>query len=314
MSTLEEIFRFENLYYENYHNPKNRIRPDSPEILLMKYICEGRHEEAVQLFEEKQQFGDTPSVVDAPNGRFTGLDGIRKFAQTWISTAQADGASIIPMVQTQSGGRSATEMLMCFEYPHAGKIVRFPVLVVGDLRGGGKLDEVRIYYFYKWVPGISPYRHRMFRPSFEKQMEPAAMTGALRAYSEALATMRSVDELPRIMDTMTDDVVYGGYRPETISGIIRGKEAVEKKYRSFVNMPQIIRFESVIDDGLTAVCEWVGVPNPNYVPEEGKIPLLQSGVGIYVRDLESGLIKEVRIIDNARFQDTIDWETADILY
>ena len=77
-------------------------------------------------------------------------------------------------------------------------------------------------------------------------------------------------------------------------------------------MPQIVRFESIIDNGLTSVCEWVGVRRDDYMGN--RIPLLQSGVGIYDRDPESGKIKSVRIVDNFRFENEIDWSKADILY
>ena len=202
--------------------------------------------------------------------------------------------------------------MLHFRYDKYGKEVKFPACVVGDLRGHGQLDEVRMYFFFKWLPDLSPYRHRIFRPSHNAQVELNSVCNVIREYSDALANLHFKGGMERILNTMTDDIVYGGYRPESISGIIKGKEKIEKKYQSFVNMPQIVRFESIIDNGLTSVCEWVGVRRDDYIGN--RIPLLQSGVGIYDRDPESGKIKAVRIIDNFRFENEIDWSKADILY
>ena len=310
--TLPEIFEFENKFYETYYDPENLILSTSPELVFINAICNGDIDGAVDLFDEDQQFGNVKSSVDAPQGRFEGKDAIRQFCANWLTYAQADASYVVPVKQTRSGGRSCTEMIVHYRYEKLGKTLKFPICVVGDLRGGGMLDEIRIYFFFKWLPGISAYRHRIFRPSHDEQAELNSMCNVIREYSDALANLGDEGCMERMLATMNDDVIYGGYRPESISPVIQGKEKVRKKYDSFVGMPQTVRFESIIDNNLTAVCEWVGVPNGREVP--GREPLLQSGVGIYDRDPKTGRLKAVRIIDNFRFQDEIDWSTADIRY
>ncbi len=54
--------------YVLYDTPQPGIKLDSPELLLMNYIAEGRTDKAVSLFNEKRQFSDTLPVVDAPYG------------------------------------------------------------------------------------------------------------------------------------------------------------------------------------------------------------------------------------------------------
>ncbi len=310
--TLPEIFEFENYFYETYHNPSNIILANSPELAFMNAICERDIDKAMSFFQETQQYGGEKSSVDAPQGRFEGLDEIRSFCENWLEYARADSSYVVPVVQTRSGGRSCTEMMVHYHYKDYKKELKFPICVVGDLRGNGMLDEIRIYFFFKWLPGLSPYRHRIFRPSHDAQAELNSMCNVIREYSDALACLHMEGGMERMLNTMDDDIIYGGYRPESISGIIRGKTIVEKKYESFINMPQIIRFESIIDDGKTSVCEWVGVRRADYVGE--RIPLLQSGVGIYDRDMITGKLKAVRIIDNFRFEKEIDWDKVKIRY
>ena len=104
--TLPEIFEFKNRFYETYHDPQKKINANSPELVLLNRICEGDVDGAVAMFEEKQQFDGEKSAIDAPQGRFEGLDGIRSFAENWLSYAQADSSYVVPVVQTRSGGRS----------------------------------------------------------------------------------------------------------------------------------------------------------------------------------------------------------------
>lgn len=312
--TLPEIFEFKNRFYETYHDPQKKINANSPELVLLNRICEGDVDGAVAMFEEKQQFDGEKSAIDAPQGRFEGLDGIRSFAENWLSYAQADSSYVVPVVQTRSGGRSCTEMVVRYRYEKLDKTLEFPICVVGDLRDGGKLDEVRIYFFFKWLPGISAYRHRIFKPSHNECAELNSMCNVIREYIYILSYMTDEKGLDRMMDTMDEDVIYGGYRPESISPVIQGKKAVREKYRSFVAMPGFVRFESIIDDGVTAVCEWVGVDREDGIGDPEKAKLLQSGVGIYVRNPQTGKLKEIRIIDNARFQDEIDFSQIKVRY
>ena len=59
------------------------LQADSPEILLMEYLCSGQADQACALFGESRQFGGLPAV-DAPYGRFEGAAEIRRFATGWL--------------------------------------------------------------------------------------------------------------------------------------------------------------------------------------------------------------------------------------
>ena len=94
----------------NFNSP---MQEDSPEILLMQLICAGKTIEACALFGETKQFGGLPAV-DAPYGRFEGQEELAVFASGWLKRFNAESASIEPVCQTQSGGRSVTEMNVSF--------------------------------------------------------------------------------------------------------------------------------------------------------------------------------------------------------
>ena len=94
----------------NFTSP---MQEDSPEILLMQRICAGKTAEACALFGETKQFGGLPAV-DAPYGRFEGQAELAVFASGWLKRFGAESASIDPVCQTQSGGRSVTEMNVSF--------------------------------------------------------------------------------------------------------------------------------------------------------------------------------------------------------
>ena len=188
-ASLTEIFEYENFFYETYHNENNIIRQDSPELNLVNILCAGDVDGAMSLFQEYQQFGNVKSTVDVPQGRFEGLDEIQDFCSNWLNYAKADSSYAVPVKQTRSGGRSCTELMLHFRYDKYGKEVKFPACVVGDLRGHGQLDEVRMYFFFKWLPDLSPYRHRIFRPSHNAQVELNSVCNVIREYSDALANL-----------------------------------------------------------------------------------------------------------------------------
>ena len=313
MPDMKEILAFENRFEEVYTNPENVILSNSPELLFIRYICDGDFDSAVALFDEDQLFGNVKSCVDAPQGRFEGLSEIRSFCESWLSYAGADKSWVVPVIQTRAGGRSCTEMMVYYHLPD-GNQYKFPMLVCGDLRGAGRLDEIRIYFFYQWLPNISPYRHRIFKPSHDEMCELNSMCGVMREYVDALHALDETPEaMERMMNTFNEDAYYGGYRPESISAVIQGRDVIQKKYVSFIHMTQYIRFEAITDNGRTAVCEWVGAYRPEYQPDPKKA-LLQSGVGIYDRDPKTGRLSSTRIIDNARFVDLIDWDQETIRY
>ena len=259
-------------------------------------------------------FGGLPAV-DAPYGRFEGQAELAVFASGWLKRFGAESASIDPVCQTQSGGRSVTEMNVSFVTD--GMIEEVPMFVVGDLREGGLLDEVRIYCNFTRVPGLTPYRKPIFRSAHLEMGDPNLLTGAFKEYYEALHHVPKVD-VERIINSMGDDCVFGGYEP------VIGDEQPEEDpapmdretlTRIYTDMSGHIprwvgmRYETLIDNGITAVIEWQHIVTDLGVKEAGRVCM--SGISAYTRG-KDGRLCSIRICDYAGFERTIDWSKTPI--
>lgn len=294
--------------YELYDKPQAGIRYDSPEVLLMQYIAAGRMDDAVALFPEKRQFTGELPAVDAPYGRFCGRDSIRAFAEGFTARFEAAGLSILPMFQTRSGGRSVTEMVLNFEVD--GMIDQVPMFVVADLGSRGTIEEVRLYCHCTFVPNLTPYRKPMFKPAHLEMGDPGLLTGAVREYYTALHHMPHVD-VERILNAMHPDCVFGGYEPGG-SGHEQGADAMRRVYErmaGYIPAKVAMRYETIIDDGITGVIEWVHVISDKGREDLGRIAL--SGIAAYMRG-EDGRLISIRISDYAGYEKYIDWEQAGI--
>lgn len=290
------------------------IRMDSPEVLLMQYLCAGQADRAKALFGEEKQFGGLPAV-DAPYGRFEGAQQIRLFAEGFLARFHADSAWIEPVVQTASGGRSVTEMIVHFEVD--GMINQVPMFVVGDLRAHGMLDEARIYCNFTRVPGLTPYRKPIFRSAHLEMGDPGPLTGAFREYYEALHAVNGVD-VERILASMGKDCLFGGYEPvlsETCPRQEPKPADPEELRRIYQHMATYIpfwvgmRYETLIDDGVTAVIEWQHIVTDRGLHEGGRIAM--SGISAYSRGAD-GLLCSIRICDYAGFEKQIDWSKTPV--
>ena len=298
-----EIRRMAELY-ALYPEAQEGIRYDSPELLLMQYIGEGNTEGALALFRDRRQFSPAPPAVDAPYGRFEGKEGIRAFAEGFIARFEADALSILPKFQTRSGGRSVTEMVLNFEVD--GMIDQVPMFVVADLGSRGTLEEVRLYCHSTFVPHLTPYRKPLFIPAHLEMGDPCLMTGAVREYYTALHHVPRVD-VERILRCMHPDCVFGGYALYRGQAPEKGTEALRRVYTSMADyIPEKVamRYETLIDDGVTGVIEWVHVISDQGRLELGRIPM--SGIAAYMRG-EDGRLISIRISDYAWMEKDIDW-------
>lgn len=280
-----------------------RIDRDSAELLFFQAICAGDAESAASLFEETQQFGGK-SVVDAPQGRYAGKQEIARFAQKWLLDFGAEAAEVEPVTQTVGGGRSASEVIVHFR--RGAERTSIPMCIVGDIRPSNRLDGVRVYFYYGWLPGFSAYRRIIFQP---EHMDPAPyslMTGSVRRYFELLHgrgdAQRRIDE---IVALTLPDATFGGYRPDWVEPADSGHEAMRSHYVCICeDAPDHyrVRAEAIIDDGVQCVVEWtLVVPEAGY--QVGRVA--QSGVAVYERDPESGLLRSIRICDNVGKEDEI---------
>ena len=289
--------------YALYPEAQKGIHYDSPELLLMQYIADHNTDGAAALFRDKRQFSDSLPAVDTPYGRFEGKDQIRAFAEGFVSRFEADGLSILPKFQTRSGGRSVTEMVLNFEVD--GMIDQVPMFVVADLGSRGMLEEVRLYCHNTFVPHLTPYRKPMFTPAHLEMGDPGLMTGAVKEYYTALHHMPSVD-VKRILRCMHPDCVFGGYALYRGQEPEKGLEALRRVYTgmgSYIPFKVGMRYETLIDDGVTGVIEWVHVIS-DQGRELGRIAM--SGIAAYMRG-EDGRLISIRISDYAWMEKEIDW-------
>ena len=282
-----------------YPEPQEGIREDSPELLLMKHIAAGEYDRAAALFRDRKQFTEAPPAADAPYGRFEGKDEILAFARGFIPRFGAEGLEVLPKFQTRSGGRSVTEVVLNFTVD--GMIDQVPMFVVGDLGSRGTLEEVRLYCHAGFVPGLTPFRKPLFPSAHLEMGDPGLMTGAVKEYYVALHHVPGVD-VDRIVACMHPDCVFGGKAPE------KGPEAMRRIYTnmaSYIPSGVGMRYETLIDDGVTGVIEWVHVVTDKGREELGRIAM--SGIAAYMRG-EDGRLISIRISDYAWMEKDIVWE------
>lgn len=287
-----------------YPEPQAGIMQDSPELVLMKRIAKKDFDGAAALFRDQRQFSELPPAVDTPYGRFEGKEEIRAFAEGFTVRFEAEALSILPKFQTRSGGRSVTEMVLNFEVD--GMIDQVPMFVVADLGSRGTLEEVRMYTHSSFVPHLTPYRRPMFKPAHLEMGDPGLMTGAVREYYTALHHMPSVD-VERILRCMHPDCTFGGYALYRGQEPEKGTEAMRRVYTgmaSYIPSKVGMRYETLIDDGVTGVIEWVHVISDEGRNELGRIAM--SGIAAYMRG-EDGRLVSIRISDYAWMEKEIDW-------
>lgn len=279
-----------------------KIDENAPELLFLKAVCAGDTAAALGFFKNEKLFGGL-SAVDAPYGRFEGIDGIRAFAEGFLARFHAVSATVQPVYQTRANGRSATELIVHFVVD--GEIEQVSMFVVSDLRTQTTLDEVRIYCHFSNVPDLEAYRKPIFVSAHKEAGDPNLLTGAVREYYVALHHSPSVD-LERILKTMSHDCTFGGYEP-------RGKDDfhdhndVRKVYQLMQGyIPRWVgmRYETIIDDGVNCIIEWQHIVSDDGRNEGARIAI--SGVSSYERNAD-GLICSIRICDYAGFEKTINW-------
>ncbi|MGI6201430.1 MAG: nuclear transport factor 2 family protein [Christensenellales bacterium] len=292
----------------------DQVRPvnaASPELRFINAVCAGLWEDAVALFRERKLFLDEACAVDAPYGRYEGLSGIRAFAEGFVARFGAERASLTPMFQTVANGRVALEAVLNLEVD--GQIDQVPLFMVADLRTPALLDELRIYTHFSFVPGLTPYRKPMFRSAHLEMGDPGLLTGAVRAYYEALHHAPYCDP-EAVHRTFAPDCRMGGYEPWGTP--LKTDEQRREQVASFAQglsayIPACVgmRYETLIDDGRTCVIEWVHIVSKQGQRERNRVCL--SGVSAYERN-DEGYLCSVRISDYAGYERQIDWSRTPI--
>lgn len=105
------MFVQKSILAELYAGPHHPIDLDSPELRFLGGICERRVGVVDELFFETKLFRNLPSAVDAPFGRYEGLEGIRRFVEDLYARLEAERLSFTPVVQTRAKGRVVSELV-----------------------------------------------------------------------------------------------------------------------------------------------------------------------------------------------------------
>lgn len=294
-----------------YADMPQEIRRDTPDMLFVEALCSGKSDDVVSLFRAKKLFWDEAPAVDTPYGRFEGLDGIRDFAEGFIPRFNADAVSFTPVFQTVGGGRVALEGV--FKFVVDGAIEEVPFFVVTDLRTPKLLEEVRMYTNYSFVPGLTPYRKPIFKAAHYEMGDPGLLTGAMRAYYEALHRAPYCDP-DKIHASFADECIVGGYDPWGTP--IKTREEMSRDAHTFGNhlatyIPACVgmRYETIIDDGRTCVIEWCHIVSKQGQEERNRICM--SGCSAYTRN-DEGYLCSVRICDYAGHEAEIDWHQTPV--
>ncbi len=294
-----------------YKDMPREIRTDTPDIAFANALCSGDADAVAGLFREKKLFWDELPAVDTPYGRFEGLEDIHDFAEGFLSKFKAGRAVFTPVFQTIGGGRIALEGV--FKFVVEGEVEEVPFFVICDLRTPQTLEEVRMYTHYSFVPDLTPYRKPIFKPAHYEMGDPGLLTGAMRAYYEALHHAPYCDP-DKIHAAFADDCIIGGYDPWGTP--ILSKEEMSKNAHTFgyglaTYIPACVgmRYETIIDDGVTCVIEWCHIVSKQGQQERNRIAM--SGCSAYMRNSE-GYLCSVRISDYAGHEGEIDWEKAPV--
>ena len=294
-----------------YQDMPREIRQDTPDIAFVNALCSGKGADVAALFREKKLFWDELPAVDTPYERFEGLDGIRAFADGFLDKFNAQSVSFTPVFQTIGGGRIALEGV--FKFVVDGEIEEVPFFVITDLRTQKLLEEVRMYTHYTFIPGLTPYRKPIFKPAHYEMGDPGLLTGAMRAYYEALhhAPYCNAD---KIHAAFADDCIVGGYDPWGTP--LLSKEEMNHNAHTFGDglskyIPACVgmRYETIIDDGKTCVIEWCHIVSKQGQQERNRIAM--SGCSAYQRN-DEGYLCSVRISDYAGHEGEIDWSKVAI--
>ncbi len=291
-----------------YRDVEGPAVTDSPEYLFWDALLTGDGQKARSLFREKKMYWDVPCAVDAPYGRFEGLDAVGEFAESFLSKFNASSAVYHPKFRTVANGRVALEGYVDFTVD--GQIDQVPFFLVADYRTPKLLEEVRLYTHFTFVPGLTPYRAPIFPTAHLEMGDPGLLTGPMRAYYEALhhAPLCSAKAIHRCF---APDCRVGGYdpwsaplrTPETNPEI---SENFAKNLETYIPACVGMRYETIVDDGRTCVIEWVHIVSRRGQTERNRVAM--SGVSAYERD-DEGRLCSVRICDYAGHEGEIDWDS-----
>ena len=281
-------------FFDAYFRPARLIDTASPELRLLEGLTRCDGELAASAVEPARQWGGL-AQVETPFGVFTGKEGARALADGFAALFRAIALRVTPVAQTRAGGRSVSEVVL--DGTSADGPVAIPVTIVADLHPAGTLEGARLYFFYRWATGLQPYRAPIYSSRHASSAEFPLLTGAVRRYYELLNLDDPQTATNGILETLAPGFRYGGYRPDDSEPLIDNLDQVRGVYTAIcsgIPSEQIIRFETITDDGITCAVEWTSV-----ITKRGRDKGIasQAGFAAYERSSD-GLLRAIRINDN----------------
>jgi hypothetical protein len=223
-------------------------------------------------------FAGEPELHDPVRGRVKGARALQAFATEMRAWLRERNASVEEIYHTITERRGFEEVVLHFD-GETGRVA-LPIAIVADHRGGGRLDELRVY-FSRW-PRTGRHAHRA--PLL--QPDPAlAESDVVGEYQRALAA----GDVETIMAAFEPD----GYAREPAGGYHRGRDGLRAFYEWLFSNGGGIPLEhcTVTDDGHACALEY-------NVVRWGRSELLpEAGVAVYVRG-DSGKLAAARIYDD----------------
>jgi hypothetical protein len=292
-SSFKEIHKLDHTFDEN-----------SQELRFLRHICSGGAE--IKDFFHEKTAGHRDVCLHTPDGEYCGIEEIRRFSKNWLAKVGATSAEVHPVIQTIAGGRSVSEVEVWFQTGE-DEPLKIPMAVFGDVGIHNKLEGMRIYYFYQWIPGTPAYNRPIFRPMHNRPTANALMAGVIRHYYEELHNPYTPQALENIIAMTAENVRFGGYRPLEVKPHLLGIEKFSEKYRGdttrLIPGDFYIRFETITDDGENCLVEWTSIVRKHAL-SQGTVS--QAGMAAYERN-EDGKLASVRICDNFGFEKDIDY-------
>lgn len=292
--------------FKECHHLDHTVNENSPELNFLRYISNGG-KDAQDFFQEKTA-NNREVCLYTPGNKYCGIEEIKDFPTEWFSTLGASTAEVHPVIQTVAGGRSVSEVEVWFDIG-VEEPLKIPMALFADLAPHGKLEGLRFYYFYQWIPGTPAYHRPIYRPTFNTPSETHQLSGIIRHYYEQLHNPYTPEALKNIIGMMADDFRFGGYRPFEVNPPLLTMEEFRKKYEhttSIIPADQYIRFETVTDDGRNCLVEWTSIVRKHAL---AKGIVSQAGMAAYERNDEGKLVS-IRICDNFGWEEEIDYSTV----
>ena len=297
-----------NAFAQTYRQA-GKIEEQHIALQFLRAICSGNAKEAAACFSGKSVCENEPDIY-APNGNAAGNEQIIRFSSSWLTDFEADTATVLPITQIVNGLRSISEVIICF---NCGSVLReMPMAVAAETDMDGKIVHLRLYFHHLWCKKALPYRAPLFVPTNNAPADVNRLCGVVKPYFEALHSGERGKAVSAILSLAEENICFGGYKPPEVGPIGRGLAYMRKEYElicSEIPHEQIIRIETVTDNGQICAVEWVSIVTRLGL-EKGIVS--QSGIAMYERS-PKGKLAAVRICDNLRFEHKIDRAHTNII-